>query len=224
MKYCSQCKIKIVSEDDRCPLCQNKVMRVIRENETSESAFPHIPDLTERYQFMLRIMVFLSFVVIVISCTINFLIPSKGWWSLFVVAAVICIWVSLGIAFKKRKNISKNIIWQMLLLSVISLLGDWFTGGRGWSINYVLPVLYMSVMLVLVVVNKVLKLAIEDYMVYTLLGGFFGIIPVLFLVSGILNNIYPSLFCVSGSIIFLSAILVFRGGDMIGELKRRFHW
>lgn len=112
----------------------------------------------------------------------------------------------------------------MILLSVISLIGDRITGGRGWSFNYVLPVLYMSVMLVLVVVNKLLKLDVSDYMVYTLLGGFFGVIPVSFIMTGILNNIYPSLFCVAGSIIFLSAVLVFRGGDMIAELKRRFHW
>lgn len=224
MKCCSQCKVKVIGEDDRCPLCQNKLIRVVGGEETPESAFPYVPDLTERYQFVLRIMIFLSIVVIVLSFTANFIWPGKGWWSLFVVFAVICIWISLAIAFKKRKNISKNILWQMLLISAISLLGDRFTGGRGWSIDYVLPVLYMSVMLVLVVVNKVLKLDPFDYMIYTLLGGIFGIIPILFLIFGILNNVYPSLFCVAGSIIFLSAVLVFQGGDMIAELKRRFHW
>jgi len=224
MKYCSQCKVEIISEDDRCPLCQNKIMKSVKENEIQEGSFPYITDLTERYQFILQIMIFLSIVVIVVSFTINIILHSKGWWSVFVVAAVICIWISLAIAFRKRKNISKNILWQMLLISVVSLLGDRFTGGFGWSINYVLPVLYISVMIVLVVVNNVLKLAAQDYMVYALLGGLFGIIPVIFLVSGILNNIYPSLFCVAGSIIFLSAILVFRGRDMTRELRRRFHW
>jgi hypothetical protein len=109
------------------------------------------------------------------------------------------------------------------MVAIISMFWDYFTGWKGWSVDYVIPVTCLSVMLAMVFISKIMHSDVEDFMIYTIIGGLFGILPILFLAIGILNVTYPSLICVAASIIFLSAIFVFQGNKMIIELKKRLH-
>ena len=64
---------------------------------------------------------------------------------------------------------------------------------------------------------------IRDYLIYFALDGLFGIVPIIFFLTGCLNVLYPSLICVAVSVISLAALAVFAGENMLAELKRRLH-
>ena len=68
-----------------------------------------------------------------------------------------------------------------------------------------------------------MKLSTGNYITYGLLGSLFGIIPLLFLLFNWNRVKYPSIVCVSMSIIFLSAMIIFQGADIKLELKKRTH-
>src|SRR5699024_1106626 len=99
----------------------------------------------------------------------------------------------------------------------------WKTGWHGWSLDFIIPITYIGAMIVMYVTSKIMKLSIRDYILYGFLACLFGILPLLFLLLNWNNIIYLSVICVSISIIFLSAMLIFHGSDMELELKKRMH-
>ena len=46
---------------------------------------------------------------------------------------------SLSVAYTKRRNILKNEMWQLLLVTVLSIIWDHLTGWRGWSLDFIFP-------------------------------------------------------------------------------------
>ncbi|NLB43322.1 MAG: hypothetical protein GX815_13935, partial [Clostridiales bacterium] len=123
----------------------------------------------------------------------------------------------------KRHNIPKNIMWLVLIVSLLSIFWDWRTGSGGWALDYVIPIVSVSAMFVMYVTAKIMNLGANDYIAYFLLDALFGIIPVIFILLGWINVIYPSVICVAVSIIFLSAILIFQGENIKAELSKRMH-
>lgn len=220
MKYCDKCKLKIAGKRKYCPLCQNLLSG---SDEDQEEVFPHITTLYRRYTVFFRIMIFVSVAAAVISVLLNMLIPSRRAWSFFVVIGIGCMWVSLYTAINKRNNIPKNITYQVCIVAVVVMIWDYITGRNGWSIDYVIPIMCIVAMVFLAVISKIMKMEVEDYILYLIIGGIFGILPVIFIATGKLRVLYPSMICVAASIISLTALIVFYGPSMSAELKRRLH-
>jgi predicted neutral ceramidase superfamily lipid hydrolase len=120
-------------------------------------------------------------------------------------------------------NITKNTIWLTIIISILSIIWDISTDYRGWSIDYVVPIICCFAMVEMFIVANIMKLRIEDYIVYLIIDIIFGIVPLVFFLLGIVKNIYPSLICVAGSIISLSILIIFEGKALKAEIVRRIH-
>lgn len=70
---------------------------------------------------------------------INFMMAGVLNWFWFAGAGCACAWLVVMVAYYKRRNILKNEMWQLLLISVIVILWDRFTGWKGWSVDFVIP-------------------------------------------------------------------------------------
>lgn len=220
MRYCNHCKVNIIQEREKCVLCGNFVS-VIRDEE-GEDIFPKIPPSFES-NMLLKIMLFISISTIVASFVINMIFPSTINWPLLMVFGLISIWLGLYVIFQKRYNVHKKIIWQVIIISLISLFWDWNTAWRGWSITYVLPTIFISAMVLMYVTGKIMKLSVRSYIIYALIDGVLGIVPALFILFGWVEVSYPSLISVGVSIIFLSAIFIFKGNEIRDELNKKMH-
>jgi hypothetical protein len=191
-------------------------------SEEHEEIFPRIPPAYERH-LAIRIMLFISIVTVVVSFAIYKIFSININWPVFIVFGLLSMWLSLIMVIRKRHNIPKNIMWQVTIVSGLSILWDWRTGWRGWSLDYVTPIACITAMFVMYVTAKIMKLSVRDYITYSLLEGLFGIIPLLFILFGWINVVYPSILCVGISIIFLSAIFIFQGENIKTELSKRMH-
>lgn len=225
MKYCDKCKVHIGGSRKYCPLCQNPLsfIKEHRKTEINEEIFPFIPTLYRQHNLFFKIIVFLSIVAVVVTVTVNMIFQKYGWWSLFVVSGVGCLWILLYVAFYKRKNIPKNIMYETVLLSSACIFWDWLVGWRGWSLDFALPIICLSAMLAMVFIGKIMGLEAGDYLIYLVVGGLFGITPVLFVLFSLLSNPIMSLICVAASVIFLSGVVIFQGSSIVLELKKRLH-
>lgn len=219
MEYCNYCKVHIRGNGNKCPLCMN-----ILPDDTSgkEAVYPDIPPTYERHMAT-RIAAFISIAAIVGSFTISKLFTFLPDWSSFVLLGLISMWLILVLVVRKRHNIAKDIMWQVTIISLLSIAWDFVTGWRNWSLEYLIPIVSVSAMLVMYITAKAMKLSISDYVAYLLLIGLFGIIPILFILFDWINVKYPSVICVAASIIFLSAVMIFHGENIIIELKKRMH-
>lgn len=219
MLYCPNCKIQVSGAPRRCPLCQGDLTG---KPQPDQALFPPAAPQREDSHFF-RWMAFFAIAAAVVCVAVNLMVPSHAWWSLFVVAGIGCACVSVWVGVLKKANLLKNIIWQLLIVSVCAVLWDAFTHWHGWSIEYVFPITCLVAMIAMAVVARVTRTPASEYLIYLVLDAFFGVIPVIFLLTGILKVTYPSVICVGGSVISILALLCFQGENMRRELHKKLH-
>jgi hypothetical protein len=203
-----------------CPLCGG----IIHENEhKSEEVFPHIPTIYQEFNLFIRIMLLLSICTIIISFAINVIFTKESRWSILVAAGIVCMWISMFFILRKKNNIPKTILWQVFIIGVLSVLWDYSIGWIGWSINYVIPSICIGAMIIMAIAAKLLKIGVRDLIVYMLVDGIFGLVPMIFILFGGLDFIVPSVVCVASSAISLSALILFEGDNIKVELNKRMH-
>ena len=126
-----------------------------------------------------------------------------------------------GVAY--RRDIIQNIGWQVALMPVLSILWDVGMGFQGWSLDFVLPCVCATGVLMMLLLAVLLRLPVQS--LAGALGGVcvLGLIPGLLAGLGKLRVLLPSLLCTGLSVVVLAAMLIFHWQTFRGELARRFH-
>lgn len=218
MLYCKKCGVHLSGSMRRCPLCQGEV-----SGTPEEDPYPVLLKMERPYWLTVRLAGWLTMVVLSVCAAVNYCFPSGGWWFLFVAAGLASAWLLLGIAFRKRRNPMKAIVWLLAAVSALVLIWDWRTGFKGWSINFVLPCLIPCMQLAVAAAAWVLRLRPSDYLLYLGLCVLAGFLPLIPLLCGALWMIYPSVVCVGFSAVLLSTLILFRGPALRAEIIRRGH-
>jgi hypothetical protein len=220
MLYCKNCRIRLPGNYKRCPLCQGDLAG---EADGTGNVFPVIPPRVGADHALTVRLAFASVVLAAVCTAVNLILPSGGWWCLFVVGGIGSFWISLTLVLKKRKNIPKTMIWQVGVLTVLAYFWDRVTGFQGWSLDYVFPILCTSAMVAMSVTAKIRKLDIQNYILYLVLDCVFGILSFALLVMGKITVMIPTAVCFASTVIFLAALLFFEGKALLAEIQRRFH-
>ncbi|WP_213818829.1 DUF6320 domain-containing protein [Garciella nitratireducens] len=218
MQYCNHCKVQIRGNQRKCPLCNSLLIK----GNNEQAIFPKIPPFYKKHLAM-KIMIFVSITAIIGSFAIYRMIPAHVNWPILVLFGLLSMWISLLVTIKNRYHISKNILWQVAIVSILSIFWDWKTGWAGWSLNYVIPTVSVSAMFVMYVIAKIMKLSTRDYILSLFSDALLGIIPIVFLLFNWVDIIYPSIICATISIIFIAAILIFQGENIKSELSKKMH-
>ena len=220
MKVCEKCKVKVAGSRKYCPLCQGVLTG---PDCVEEDVFPLVPTIYRQYNLFFRLLIFASIVAAVVCISINILTYHETWWSLFVAGGIVCMWIILAISVRKRNNIPKNIMYQVVVISLLAVAWDFLTAWHGWSVDYVVPVVCTAAMIAMAILMKVIRLNVADLIIYFCINAMFGAVPLVLLLTGCLSVWYPTLICVGGTVVSLSAILLFQGEALKTELKRRLH-
>ena len=114
-------------------------------------------------QKVIQTFSFLCLAIAVICGMINFMMAGVLNWFWFAGAGCACAWLVVMVAYYKRRNILKNEMWQLLLISVIAILWDRFTGWKGWSVDFVIPFGILAVQFSVPVIAKINRLEREEY-------------------------------------------------------------
>ncbi|MHC6201698.1 DUF6320 domain-containing protein [Breznakiellaceae bacterium SP9] len=221
---CQKCNVK-VSGSSHCPLCQCPLNGAGDETGTNEPIFPVIPfQLRSGKKSLIRLIAFATIAVATLSVAVNISFQQDGGlWSLFVIAGLASLWSSFLVINDRWWNIPKIIFFQLLLIAVLVLLWDIFTGFYKWSLNFVLPILFSCSMVALAVFAKVRNLKVQDYSVFLGIISLISIFSLLLIVFRIVSIVYPALLCFSLSIISLASLIIFQGKSLLEELQRRLH-
>lgn len=164
---------------------------------------------------------FLCLAVAVICGMINFMTAGSLDWFWFAGAGCVCAWLVVMVAYFKRRNILKNEMWQLLILSVIAILWDRFTGWRGWSVEFVLPFGALAVQFSIPVIAKVNRLEREEYLFYLVQACVAGLIPIILVWTRIVKFVYPSVICAGISFLTLAALFIFCQKDTLREFHKK---
>lgn len=220
MQKCDKCNVMLAAEKNRCPLCQRKVSG--EYNEDAE-IFPIVPQGKKRFFLLIRIMAFFSSVTVFTCALINYLLTPDIYWSVIVLISIIFMWLIMINSVRRMHNIPKNIIWQVVIFSIGMVAIDIAVGWRGWSINYAIPAICTLSLCATFAFAIFMKMHIEQYLVYAMLNALAGILPLIFLLLGWATVPWPSLTCVTLSLVSFSALFSFAGKPIMDEIKKRLH-
>lgn len=179
-----------------------------------------------RYQGLLffQCFSFLCIALVVLTIMANIIFSPGQYWAAFVAGGVLSMWAALAIGFFKRHNLLKNGIWQLVILSLACILWDRFTGWQGWSIDFACPAICLVILVSFQIIVRIQKLAVTEYIIYYIMAGLLGMVPLLLLFLGIVQNIYLSVICGGISFLFLTGLLIFKGKDILLELQKKLHF
>ena len=193
------------------------------ESEIVQDQFPDHQEVVRKGKTVFQWITFLCIALAVVSFVINATLTPDLNWFLLALAVAVSTWVVFAVGFYKRHNPLKNGIWEMAVFSIGCVLWDKFTGGLGWSLDYVIPILCMVLMVATVMVSWIQKLKVQEYLIYHMLDGLIGLLPLLFMCLGYVNNRVCSIICGGISILFLAGQVIFRGKEMLAELQKKLH-
>lgn len=208
---------------------QRNFRRMLSEEEIPHRELKnHFPGCGEQQrlerkenQRIVQTFSFLCLAVAVICGMINIMTAGTLNWSWFAGAGCVCAWLVVMVAYSKRRNILKNEIWQLLLISVIAILWDRFTGWRGWSVDFILPFGVLSVQFSVPVIARVNRLKREEYLFYLVQACIAGLIPMILAWTGVVKFVYPSVICAGISILTLAALFIFCKKDTLREFHKK---
>lgn len=175
----------------------------------------------------LKFFQWFSFACIAAACIcvmVNIIFTPHIRWSAFVIGGAFSMWVALALGFFKRHNLLKNGIWQMLILPLVCVAWDLCTGWHAWSVDYVMPCIIFTVQISILIITKLQKLSVEDYMIYHILAGLIGLIPGILVLLGVTHFYLFCVLCSGISFLWLMALLIFRGKDLFTELYKKLHF
>ena len=220
MQYCNVCKVNIAGAQKNCPLCGGELEGTFDKNS---ALFPNIPPPKYSTSFLIRLITFIAIAAMAISAAVNMLATPEVWWSLIVIAAVGTAWLTVIVAIYKRRNILKTVAWQMFLISGAAVLWDVAIGWKGWSLDFVLPGCCAVAMISMFVLAIIFKIPPREYIFYIILDSVYGIVPIIFVLTGILNMVLPSILCILLSVLCIAAILLFQWRNIKEVSERKFH-
>ena len=152
---------------------------------------------------------------------LNYLMLGTLNWFWFAAAGCFCAWLVVHVAYLKRRNILKNEMWQLLIITVLCVLWDHFTGWHGWSIDFVFPFGALAVLGSIPVIAKINHLEREEYLYYLIQSAVVGCIPAIFTAIGLITYTWPSVLSTGISFLTLAGLFIFQKKDTLREFRKK---
>lgn len=223
MRNCPNCHVHVLAPRSHCPLCSSALEVPQEGSEAPDEVFPQILTLYRQFNLFFRLLLFFTVAAGAICIFINLLLPRGGAWSVLVLLGLGYMWLTIVFAARRRMRISKLILYQVFALSLILGTIDFLYGGLGWSVDYVIPGLCTFSLLGNAVIAMVSKLGLEEVTIYFVTNALMGIVPVIFVLTGLAGVAWPSLTCLLVSFLSVAGLITIGGRDILQEIRKRFH-
>lgn len=218
MRKCLKCNVFIASSSNVCPLCNTPV-----ESGSEYDVFPIVHYDYKHHDILLNILKVCSIIATLLCLFLNYTINREISWSLFVIAGILSFWLTLVTALRGRKHFMKMLFVEMILIIIVSIMWDYFTGFHFWSINYCLPFL-CSIYTICILLMRIFRVNLaKDFIFYATINSMIGLVPGILLIFNEVTVLWPSYVSVIISMIILVFLLVFNKRQVKNELERRFH-
>lgn len=219
MSKCRQCRVEILDETERCPLCGS----VLEPTIEVENMYPDVRVKARKLMFLSRIYLFLIIVVEAFLININYFTDSTVWWSLITGLALLYSYMVIRFAIlgKAGYRTKTVILTALAILMVVAI--DFLVGYHGWSVNYVLPsgIILIDIGIIFLMIFN--RRNWQSYLMWQIFMILCSIIPIILWLVGVVTE--P----LAAGTAFLLSLFLFLGTVIIGdrrarvELKRRFH-
>lgn len=222
MKACPKCKVNINSVRKTCPLC-GEILTEINKEGTDTLLYPKYVPATHSPNLLLRILLFISFVVSFVSVLINLLTYKGDLWSFYVLVGVGYAWILLRSTILSRKNIAGRLLIQMLAVSTVVLVIEKVSHTSGWALDYVVPFICIVTTLAIVILILSKQMRYNDYLLYLLVSILVSFVPLILYWFDKIKVFWPSITAAALAFVITIGMIVFADRVTKDELRKRFH-
>jgi hypothetical protein len=228
MKYCKKCAVSVNTRHDYCPLCAAGLF----DNGGADTGtlMPDGGELypsdgeSQTYNLTLRIFAFITLAGVLTCVLINILTYTGMLWSLLVAAGTAFLWAAVGYPFIARKNIGHHILIDAVAACVFFVVAQFVIKTKGWSLDYVVPFLFIAATTLISFVILVKRMKWREYAVYQFMTIVLGVLPVVSVIAGLVEIRWPSIVSAFYSFITLLGMFIFGDKKYKSELIKRFHF
>jgi len=219
MSRCRNCNVEILDETEFCPLCHS----VLEQTEELENMYPNARHKTQKLLFISRLYLFCAIVLEFVLVMIDFNSETQVHWSVLVGLGLVYVYTVIRYAVIGKSGYRAKTIVLVLLAVLITVVVDFITGYRGWSVDYVASggILLMDVTIIaLMIVNR---RNWQSYMMWQISTVVLSLIPAILYLVGIENNVYMAFLPLVVSVFLFIGTWMLGGRRATQELYRRFH-
>ncbi len=219
MRRCEACSVDIEGYWKTCPLCGESV-----RGTPVPSPFPD-PPLRFSRRRLLKTLFVMSVLAVLASVAIQMVF--REWFEglghrRFAWLGVITMWLVVLTAVRQRHNVVRGTLYWVVLVWLLAAYWDYFTGWEAWSVTYAIPIVATSALVALLIVTWGTRVEPGEHVVYSALAAVLGLVPAVFLVTGLVSDPWASALCVALSVVTLVVIAAVRGRHVRHEFRKRF--
>lgn len=189
----------------------------------NEKRFPDVTKRNSVHDFWYRLFTFGCIVLTVISAMINWIATPDILWSHYVAGGALTTWILTSVGYKKRRNLLKNALWQLVLISIGLIIWDFATGWRGWSLDIALPAAIVLTLVTMIALIACFGMDSPEYMIYVLACTLLGFLPFILSLCHLIHFQIPMIICAGVSALSLAAFVIFQWSAVKNELVKKFH-
>lgn len=172
---------------------------------------------------MTRIVTFLCVSAVICFSAAQIISGFRLGWTLIVIAGIVLGWADYMVAVYYRSNVLMLMAVQAVAAMGVVLLIDRLLVHNGFSVIWVLPMMFPAVVIFTFIAGYAMDMALEEFILYPLfeiLLGMFQIVPIL---RGTNRFIAPAVISMAVLLILVSAIAIFRGRMLWNAAMKYLH-
>ena len=220
MSKCRNCRIEILDNTDRCPLCHS----ALEIGEVPESMYPDVRSPARKLALASRIYLFCAIVLESLLVLLNIMLEHELLWCILTGLALLYVYLLLRYALLGRRGYQAKAFVLTLMAVLMAVAADFATGYRGWSVDYVLPMGIIFIDVSVFVLMMVNRRGWQSYLSWLIFMIVCSLIPAGLYIAGLEHNICFAFLPLSLSVYLFLGSMIIGGRRARLELKRRFHF
>ncbi len=226
-QYCEACKVSVSTQTTKCPLCHTPLPE--RENVRLEQTYPDFSPLKKRSRRLTLLYSLFCLLVIGICVLVNLLTWQGHLWSALVAAPMLYVWLCGIITFRKRLHLGMKLTAHAVGIVLLLVAINGFTDSErvvshvSWAVSYTMPFVFIGFILLINVLMARRRNTLRDYALYQISLCVIGFIPLLLVLLGIAEPVYPSIIAAACSALTIVGLFLFGRKKVTAELNKKFH-
>ncbi len=220
MQYCPKCKVNIRGRKSCCPLCQGQLRLIDGE---PNAPFPTLKKKKITNVTLFKVCTFLFIALEIIFATINIQTGKEYPFVGITMMGLAVAWVTLVTTLYLRNNLIKVITFEVIVAIAVDIVVDYKTGRHGWSVEWMVPSTLFGLAIATIITAKVLKLRLDEYILYLVLDLLMAISQIIFIKNGLNDFTWPAVVVIMVYLILISGLIIFRFSDLKNAAHKMFN-
>ncbi|WP_026661962.1 DUF6320 domain-containing protein [Butyrivibrio proteoclasticus] len=220
MQYCPKCKVQIRGRKACCPLCQGQLKQVDGE---PEAPFPTLKKKKVSSITLFKLATFIFIASEIVFGTVNYQTENMYPFIGITMLGLLVAWITFVTTLYLRNNLIKVITFEVIVAIVVDVYVDFHTGYHGWSVMWMVPSTLLGLAIATVITAKVLKLRLDEYILYLVLDLVMALLQIVFIKMGRNFFTWPAVIVIMIYMILIAGLVIFRFRDLKRASEKMFN-